>query len=57
MLLMLAVGAANLAWMLLLAAVMALEKNSRWGRRMARPVGCALILGGLGLAGRHLLMA
>lgn len=48
MLLMLAVGSANLAWMLALAALMALEKNSRHGRRLARPLGFAL-LGAAGL--------
>jgi predicted metal-binding membrane protein len=55
MLLMLAVGAANLGWMLLLAAVMALEKNGRHGRRMAGPVGYALLLGAAGVAAGNLL--
>ena len=44
MLIMFAVGTANLAWMLLLAAVMAVEKNSAWGRRLSRPLGTVLIL-------------
>jgi predicted metal-binding membrane protein len=42
MLLMFAVGTANVAWMLGLATVMALEKNVRWGVRLARPVGAGL---------------
>lgn len=50
MLLMFAVGGVNLGWMLGLAAVMALEKTSRWGQRLAVPVGVVLILSGLGLA-------
>jgi predicted metal-binding membrane protein len=50
MLIMFAVGTANLAWMLLLAAVMALEKNSPWGRRMTRPLGALLITAAVALA-------
>ena len=48
--LMFAVGGVNLGWMLGLAAVMALEKTSRWGQRLAVPVGVVLILCGLSLA-------
>ncbi len=44
MLLMFAVGAGSLAWMLIL--VMAIEKNVRWGRRLSRPVGAALLAWG-----------
>ena len=43
MLLMFAVGTGNLGWMLLLAAVMAIEKNVRWGRRLSTPLGAALL--------------
>jgi predicted metal-binding membrane protein len=43
MLLMFAVGAGSLGWMLLLAAVMALEKNMPWGRRLSAPLGVALL--------------
>jgi len=50
MLVMFAVGTANLGWMLLLAAAMALEKNSPWGRRLSRPLGLALIAGAAGFA-------
>jgi predicted metal-binding membrane protein len=40
---MFVVGAGNIGWMLVLAAVMAAEKNLPWGRRLATPVGVALI--------------
>jgi len=51
MLIMFVLGTANLGWMLLLAAVMALEKNSPWGRRLSRPVGALLIVAAVALAG------
>jgi predicted metal-binding membrane protein len=41
--------------MLLLAAVMALEKNSPWGRRMSRPLGALLIILAALLTGEGLL--
>ncbi len=50
MLLMFAVGVGNLAWMLVLAAVMATEKNMPWGRRLSAPLGIVLIGSGLVLA-------
>jgi predicted metal-binding membrane protein len=43
MLLMFAVGVGNLGWMLALGAVMAVEKNLPWGRRLAEPLGLVLI--------------
>lgn len=43
MLLMFALGTGSLGWMLLLAAVMAIEKNVRWGRRLSTPLGVALL--------------
>ena len=43
MLLMFAVGAGSLGWMLLLAAVMAVEKNMPWGRHLSTPLGVALL--------------
>jgi predicted metal-binding membrane protein len=55
MLIIFAVGTANLAWMLLLAAVMAVEKNSRWGRRLSRPLGAVLIVAAAALAAGELL--
>jgi predicted metal-binding membrane protein len=43
MLLMFALGTGSLGWMLLLAAVMAVEKNVRWGHRLSAPLGIALL--------------
>jgi predicted metal-binding membrane protein len=50
MLLMFAVGVANLGWMLVLGMIMAIEKNMSWGRRMSTPLGVLLLGGGLLLA-------
>jgi predicted metal-binding membrane protein len=41
---MFVVGAGSIAWMLALAAAMALEKNVSWGRSLARPLGAGLLL-------------
>jgi predicted metal-binding membrane protein len=49
MLLMFVVGMGNLAWMLLLGAVMAIEKNVTWGRKLVRPLGTILITWGVAL--------
>ena len=46
MLLMFAVGVGNLGWMLALGAVMAVEKNMPWGRRMSAPLGVVLVAWG-----------
>ncbi|RQO43129.1 hypothetical protein DBV14_26395 [Variovorax sp. KBW07] len=43
MLLMFALGTGSLGWMLLLAAVMAIEKNVPWGRGLSAPLGFALL--------------
>jgi predicted metal-binding membrane protein len=43
MLLMFAVGVGNLGWMLALGAVMAVEKNVSWGRRLSAPLGVLLL--------------
>lgn len=43
MLLMFAVGVGNLAWMLLLGAFMAVEKNVSWGRLVSKPLGAVLM--------------
>ena len=45
MLLMFAVGAGNLGWMLALGAVMAVEKNVPWGRKLSAPLGVLLVIG------------
>jgi predicted metal-binding membrane protein len=47
MLVMFGAGLGNLAWMFGLAVITSIEKNAPWGRRIGRPLGVALILGGL----------
>jgi predicted metal-binding membrane protein len=47
MLVMFATGAASLAWMLLLTAVMVAERTMPWGRRLVTPAGVAFIASGL----------
>ena len=47
MLLMFVVGTGNVGWMLVLGAVMAVEKNTPWGRRLSRPLGVALVTWGV----------
>ncbi len=49
MLLMFAVGMANIGWMLVLGTVMAVEKNMPWGRWLSAPLGVALFGWGLTL--------
>jgi len=49
MLLMFAVGSGNIGWMLVLGAVMAIEKNLPLGRRVSKPLGVLLVAWGLGL--------
>lgn len=46
MLLMFVVGTTNLGWMLILALVMAVEKNTRWGRHVSIPLGVVLLAWG-----------
>jgi predicted metal-binding membrane protein len=53
MLLMFALGTGSLGWMLLLAAVMAIEKNVRWGRRLSTPLGVALLSWAVILVANH----
>jgi predicted metal-binding membrane protein len=43
MLLMFAVGVGSLAWMFMLGAIMAIEKNAVWARGLSRPLGIALV--------------
>lgn len=47
MLVMFAVGLGSAAWMLVLGAITAVEKNTAWGRQLGRPLGIVLLLGGL----------
>ncbi|HEX9987460.1 MAG TPA: DUF2182 domain-containing protein [Chloroflexia bacterium] len=46
MLLMFAVGVGNLGWMLVLGAVMFIEKTLPWGRRLSTPLGVLLLAWG-----------
>ena len=46
MLLMFGVGAGSLGWMLVLGAVMGVEKNLPWGRRLSTPLGLVLLAWG-----------
>jgi len=46
MLLMFAVGAGSIGWMLALACVMAIEKNVSWGRKLSAPLGIVLLTWG-----------
>jgi len=43
MLLLFVVGTGSVGWMLALGAVMAVEKNVSWGRRLSAPLGIALL--------------
>lgn len=43
MLLMFVVGTGSVGWMLLLGAIMAIEKNVTWGRRLSAPLGLCLL--------------
>ena len=50
MLVMFAVSAGSLAWMLVLGIVMAVEKNVPWGRRLSAPVGAILLAASVTMA-------
>jgi predicted metal-binding membrane protein len=49
MLVMFVVGVGDLGWMLVLGAVMALEKNLPWGRQLSAPLGVLLLAWGITL--------
>ncbi len=53
MLLMFAVGTGNVGWMMGLGAVMAVEKNVTWGRRLSAPLGVGLLAWGLMIVGAN----
>lgn len=55
MLLMFAVGTGSVGWMLALGAIMAIEKNVSWGRRLSAPLGVALLAWGAAVAATHAL--
>jgi predicted metal-binding membrane protein len=50
MLIMFGTGVGNVFAMLVLTAVMLAEKTTRWGRRLARPLGVALLLSAVAVA-------
>jgi predicted metal-binding membrane protein len=54
MILMFAVGMGNVGWMLAIGAVMAAEKNARWGPRLSAPLGIALLLTSTAIVALHL---
>jgi predicted metal-binding membrane protein len=54
MLLMFAVGAGNIGWMVALGSIMAVEKNLPWGRRLSTPVGVLLLAVGLGMVAANI---
>jgi predicted metal-binding membrane protein len=49
MLLMFVVGVGNVGWMLILGAIMAVEKNMPWGKQLSAPLGASLAIGGVTL--------
>jgi predicted metal-binding membrane protein len=53
MLLMFAVGTGSIGWMLVLGAVMAIEKNMPWGRKLSTPLGAVLIAWGVLIVLNH----
>jgi predicted metal-binding membrane protein len=54
MILMFVVGMGNVGWMLAIGAVMAAEKNARWGPRLSAPLGIALLLTSTAIVAQHL---
>lgn len=50
MIVMFAVGTGNVAWMLALGALMAVEKNMPWGKRISGPLGVGLITAAICIA-------
>lgn len=49
MLVMFALGAADVRWMLALGFVMAIEKNASWGPRLGAPIGIGLVTAAIAL--------
>jgi predicted metal-binding membrane protein len=56
MLLMFAVGAGNLGWMLVLGAAMSVEKNLPIGRSLSLPLGVLLLAAGAGIFAANILL-
>jgi len=55
MLMMLVVGMGNVGLMLMLGAIMAIEKNVTWGARMSAPLGAALLCWSAAIAAENFL--
>ena len=55
MLLMFTFALGSLGWMLVLAAIMAIEKNLPWGRRLSRPLGAVLFGAAAAIVAAHVL--
>ena len=53
MMLMFAVGSGSVGWMFALGAVMALEKNVSWGRKLSAPLGVILLIWGVAIFLTH----
>jgi predicted metal-binding membrane protein len=53
MLLMFVVGTGSVGWMLAIGAVMAIEKNVAWGRRLTAPLGIGLLLAAAAILVMH----
>jgi predicted metal-binding membrane protein len=53
MLLMFVVGTGSVGWMLALGAVMAIEKNVSWGRRLSVPLGIGLLACAVFIVAEH----
>jgi len=51
---MFVVGTGNVGWMLVLGAVMAIEKNAKWGKKLSQPLGFALMAWAALIVGGHL---
>jgi predicted metal-binding membrane protein len=49
MLLIFVVGVGNVGWMLILGAIMAVEKNMPWGKQLSDPLGASLAVGGVAI--------
>ncbi len=49
MIVLVVIGTGQLWWMLIFGFIMGLEKNASWGRKLARPIGMCLLLGGIGI--------
>jgi len=54
MMLMFAVGSGSVGWMFALGAVMALEKNVSWGRKLSAPLGVILLTWGVAIFLSHI---